>query len=534
MEKQYLKLAVYTGDIYSHSTVKPIYHIAKHFPDSKIKVFVNVPHVPFRKVIKAQIKNLKLNGFFRVLEISGILWERGTNKLVELFTSNRKQSNGRLIDYFQEVFESPNIEIEFIRNINELGPSLISEFSPDIGLSIAAPILTESVLSIATLGNLNVHKGMLPKYRGMPPAFWEIYHGEKVVGCTIHEMTAELDGGNILLEEEIPTHKWSTPKGLQVQLDEMATKMYPEAISMYLAGHKGKEQFGEKNTFTKPSLKAYRQLINKQSANLNIHKLKYIIKQLVLISILIPYGKLIALYRGLTGKQITTVLLYHRVNDFQRDNLTVGVEQFNCQMEYISKSLNVIGIEDLQANKVDRFSLKPNVAITFDDGYLDNFLNAFPICQKNKVCASFYVSTEMVDKGKPFPHDQKHNLIFANMTWDNLKEMKLAGMHIGSHTMNHVRSSTTQPCELKREFSYSKMVLEQQLNEPVDSLAYPFGGKSDFNKECLELAKEAGYKTVLSAYGGVNRQLDLFNIKRKGIDWTFSHWAFVSQIYDWK
>ncbi|HXN53029.1 MAG TPA: formyl transferase [Candidatus Acidoferrum sp.] len=75
--------------------------------------------------------------------------------------------------------------------------------SPDVLVSVACPfIVKEPLLSIAPKGAINIHHAPLPKYRGMMPTFWQMYHGEKRVGLTIHYMVAKVDEGEALFQDE--------------------------------------------------------------------------------------------------------------------------------------------------------------------------------------------------------------------------------------------------------------------------------------------------------------------------------------------
>jgi methionyl-tRNA formyltransferase len=68
----------------------------------------------------------------------------------------------------------------------------------DVVLSVSAPeIFDERVLSAPNWGCLNVHTAELPKYRGMLPTFWALYHGEDRIGVTVHTMADEVDCGEI-------------------------------------------------------------------------------------------------------------------------------------------------------------------------------------------------------------------------------------------------------------------------------------------------------------------------------------------------
>src|SRR6266403_2477046 len=75
--------------------------------------------------------------------------------------------------------------------------------APDLLISVACPyILKEPLLSIAPRGAINIHHAPLPRYRGMMPTFWQMFHGEKTVGLTIHYMVARIDEGEALFQDE--------------------------------------------------------------------------------------------------------------------------------------------------------------------------------------------------------------------------------------------------------------------------------------------------------------------------------------------
>jgi methionyl-tRNA formyltransferase len=73
----------------------------------------------------------------------------------------------------------------------------------DLIISVAAPqIFKDTLIGIPREGCINIHNSKLPKYRGMLPNFWQMYHGEKTVGTTIHRINKGVDDGPILLQTE--------------------------------------------------------------------------------------------------------------------------------------------------------------------------------------------------------------------------------------------------------------------------------------------------------------------------------------------
>jgi methionyl-tRNA formyltransferase len=81
----------------------------------------------------------------------------------------------------------------------------IAAYAPDILVSVACPfILKRHLLDLPKRVALNIHHAPLPRYRGMMPTFWQMYHGEKAAGITIHTMVENLDRGDIVHQESVP------------------------------------------------------------------------------------------------------------------------------------------------------------------------------------------------------------------------------------------------------------------------------------------------------------------------------------------
>lgn len=94
---------------------------------------------------------------------------------------------------------NPNAE-EFVAELRKR--------APDVIVSVACPfILKEAFLGVPPLGCVNIHHAPLPRYKGMMPTFWQMFSGEKKVGVTVHYMTARVDEGAALLQEELEIHK---------------------------------------------------------------------------------------------------------------------------------------------------------------------------------------------------------------------------------------------------------------------------------------------------------------------------------------
>jgi peptidoglycan/xylan/chitin deacetylase (PgdA/CDA1 family) len=202
-------------------------------------------------------------------------------------------------------------------------------------------------------------------------------------------------------------------------------------------------------------------------------------------------------------------------------------------MAIVSKKCTVVSFDDIVRGDLPRNSYRTIVAVTFDDGYLDNYENAVPILLRHKIPGAFFISTGIVGTTKGFAHDiAKLGKALPNMSWEQIKHMKQLGFTIGSHTVNHVNCAKDDAEKVKQEIVESKQTLENKLGLKEEVIfAYPFGKKEDMNKEILEFVRETGYVGCTSAYGGHNgNEFDPFNILRGGIDSNFSILAFKSRL----
>ena len=226
-----------------------------------------------------------------------------------------------------------------------------------------------------------------------------------------------------------------------------------------------------------------------------------------------------------------TVLLYHRVSDDVRDNLTVGVEQFECQMRLLREHCEVLSIEQVLATASPRRGRRPLVAVTFDDGYLDNFSNAVPILRRYRIPCAFFVSTGIVASNRQFPHDvRRGNPPIDMMNWDHLRRMRDWGFTIGSHTVEHIDCVAENEDRVRSELARSRDDLARELGPLTPLFAYPYGGRDQMNSGRLALVREAGYAACLSAYGGSNvGTLDRWNVLRRAINWEVSDANFLRQ-----
>ena len=195
------------------------------------------------------------------------------------------------------------------------------------------------------------------------------------------------------------------------------------------------------------------------------------------------------------------VLNYHQV-DNKNNPLAIPIADFDAQMKYLADSGCVtITPDELYAGLNGEIELpeKP-VLITFDDGYIDNYTNAFPILKKYGLRATIFIIPAFTSSNP------------AYMTWEQLKEMEAGGITIESHTFHHPKLEELPDDEIRSELLNSKTTLEENLGHPIEFLAYPTG---TYNLHIAGIAQDVGYKGAFTIkYGIVDRGSNFFALER--------------------
>lgn len=114
---------------------------------------------------------------------------------------------------------------------------VIEPYAPDIiCLAGFMRILTPLFINTYKGRMLNIHPSLLPKYRGLHTHKRALDAGDAQAGCTVHEVTAELDEGPILGQARVPIEAGDTPETLAARVLEQEHVLYPAVLKRFAAG----------------------------------------------------------------------------------------------------------------------------------------------------------------------------------------------------------------------------------------------------------------------------------------------------------
>lgn len=219
------------------------------------------------------------------------------------------------------------------------------------------------------------------------------------------------------------------------------------------------------------------------------------------------------------------ILMYHSIdNNDKETKLSASPRDFARQMKFlVDQHYNVVPLEKV----IDYIRKKEPVpakttAITFDDGFYNNYKYAYPILKKYTIPATIFVIVNRVGTE-------------GFLSWDNIKEMSDSGIiTIGSHTKSHIWLLHSADEFLKDELAGSKEVIESKIGKSVKLFCYPMGA---FDQKSKAAVKDYGYLCAVTTNPRNVKDGDIFALKRikisRSCDNLFIFWFKLSGYYAW-
>ena len=199
------------------------------------------------------------------------------------------------------------------------------------------------------------------------------------------------------------------------------------------------------------------------------------------------------------------VLVYHRITrdgEGLPSDYVVDAELFERQLAYFSEhGFYTPLVADALQGRDERSSGRRPFLITFDDGYVDTLENALPLLMKYDFRAVVFMIADPLrrynfwDDGKGVPRAPL-------MDAEQILKLRSSGLEIGAHTISHPMLPALDDAALHVELSQGREWLEGLLHEPVDYIAYPYGG---VDRRVMDAARAAGFKLGFATNSGPMR-----------------------------
>ena len=227
------------------------------------------------------------------------------------------------------------------------------------------------------------------------------------------------------------------------------------------------------------------------------------------------------------------IVAFHTVGSDDNDRgISISQPDFVSYCRFFARYYNVGSLSELLERLKSGRDVSRCLAITFDDGYLDNHEIAAKELEKLNLPATFFVVTDFIGSDSTAWWDQEDGLQSEWMNWEQVEDLNARGFEIASHTKSHIDMEVVSVETAKTELESSKALLEQKLDREVSAFAYPYGGRGQIRPETRLAVSEAGFSCCLSCFGGIVEQSsDPMYLRRAVVNnWYVSPYHFGFEV----
>ena len=208
--------------------------------------------------------------------------------------------------------------------------------------------------------------------------------------------------------------------------------------------------------------------------------------------------------------QAAVILQYHHVSETLPAVTSVSADTFTTHLNYLKdNNFNVIPLNKLLSALQQGQTLpEKTIAITFDDGYNNNYDEAAPILEQFGYPYTIFVNPKLIDEGQSYV-----------MGWDKLKKLSKKGALISNHSAQHnylhiklENETTTQwKVRIKQDILHSQQRIKEEIGQDYKYLAYPYG---EFSNQLQTLITELGFIGIGQHSGAVSKDSNFSRLPR--------------------
>jgi len=247
------------------------------------------------------------------------------------------------------------------------------------------------------------------------------------------------------------------------------------------------------------------------------------------------FGRSLAVSRlhRLALRRTGVVVAFHRVSDtIPEDDLTRSSRDFDRFCRFFSNNFDVVTLAEFIARLEAGKSIGETLAITFDDGYLDNYEVAAPILHRGGLPATFFIATRFIGSATVPWWDVSLPRQPGWMSWNQVRELASAGFDIGGHTRTHVDLGAVDGEIAAEEIIGCRLDIRDSIGREPAHFAYPYGQMGNLLEVNRQRVRAAGYRCCVSCFGGsASSTTDPFRLQRVPISpWYRTPEEFLLQV----
>ena len=239
------------------------------------------------------------------------------------------------------------------------------------------------------------------------------------------------------------------------------------------------------------------------------------------------------------NKQISGVILnYHSIRPGH--STSTSPVDFELQMRHLAENFSIIPLSEFcRVRAAGRTLPERCVVVTFDDGYEDNYLYAFPVLKKFNIPATVFLTTGFIEGEVDITEKYPAYRGLKPLEWGQIEDMKRGGIEFGGHTHTHPVLSRIAINEAEEEIVTSQNIIKSKLGG-CRNFAYPSGMPNTYNSEVISILRKHGFESACTAVMGDAAEADIFELRRVRIDSIDSlsdfsdkvrgYWNFVGSI----
>jgi peptidoglycan/xylan/chitin deacetylase (PgdA/CDA1 family) len=222
------------------------------------------------------------------------------------------------------------------------------------------------------------------------------------------------------------------------------------------------------------------------------------------------------------------VLQYHRIGtkeecqESESEVVYIEPSVFSEQMNYlIEKGFGFVSLDEIVRHVKGEISLPgKTVAVTFDDGFQDNFKYAYQVLKERQIKATIFINTAFIGKTLPYREtfrqhpSAKKDMLYTFLSWEEIEIMNGHGIEFEPHTHTHVNLTAVSELQAGEEIGISKDIIEKRLGKVARHFSYPYGL---YNDRIMKLVERNGFDAAWAVTNdNIVRGLNLYNLPRKG------------------